>query len=166
MRWHKILIRQKSTPAPEAKREEAVLERLVLSGLVLAGVCLVGCAQSPTREEFLRKEAECLKCYCASNGAAAEAALLECARYARQCQKAGVNGIKYDEVCARIYGRLYLVERHLGNSGTAEHYLQKVVPFYALPSSVPGRTAPPTANMQTLIEEKVDRGLKVAWKTQ
>lgn len=138
----------------------------VLGGFVLAGVCLIGCAKYPTREEFLKMEAECLKCYCVSNATAAKAALLECIRYARRCQKAGIKGIQYDEVLARTYGRLYLVERHLGNSGRAEQYLQEVVQIYSGPSSVPGQTGQPPVEIWTLIEEKIDRGLIVAWKTQ
>lgn len=142
------------------------MKQLMASIFVLATVCLVGCAKCPTREEFLRKETECLKCYCVSNATAAEAALLECARYARQCQTAGVNGIKYDEVFARIYGRLYLVERHLGNSRAAEEYLDKIAQFYAGPGRVRPRADLPPIEMQALIEEKIDRGLMVAWKTQ
>ena len=139
---------------------------LMFSGIVLAGVCLVGCAKYPTREEFLAKEARCVQYYCASNALTAEAALLECARYAKQCQEAGVNGILYDEVFARIYGRLYLVERHLGHNAEAEQYLQKYARFHAVSSSLARQTGRPHGEMERLIEQKFDRSLQIAWKTQ
>jgi len=154
------------TPAPELKRGAVWIERFVLIGLVLAGLCLAGCDRSPTKEEFLSKEMQCLQCYCASNAVAAETALLDCARYADACQKAGIDGIQYDEVFARIYGRLYIVERHLGRSEAAEEYLQMYARFHALSSSFARRTGRPYGEMERLIERKFDDGLQVAWRTQ
>jgi hypothetical protein len=142
------------------------MERLMMSGFVLVGVCLAGCAKSPTREEFFAKEAKCVQYYCASNAPAAEAALLECAHYVQQCQKAGVNGILYDEVFARIYGRLYLVERHLGHSEAAEQYLEKYAHFHAVSSSLARRTGRPHGEKERLIEQKFDSALQAAWKAQ
>lgn len=142
------------------------MERFVLSGFVLLGLCLAGCARCPTKEEFLSKEVKCLQCYCASNAIAAEAALLECARCADQCQKAGIEGIQYDEVFARIYGRLYVVERHLGRSKAAEQCLQRYAHFHAVSSSLARRMGLPHGEMEGLIEHKFDDGLQIAWKTQ
>jgi hypothetical protein len=142
------------------------MERLMLSSFVLAGVCLVGCGKSPTRAEFLAKEAKCVQDYCASNAPTAEAALLECARYTQQCQKAGVKGILYDEVFARTYGRLYLVARHLGHNEEAEQYLQKYACFHAVSSSLARRTGRPHGEMERLIEQKFDRGLQTSWRSQ
>lgn len=141
------------------------MNRLMLGGFVLAGVCLVGCAKGPTKEVFLRHEAECVQCYCASNAVTAEAALLDCARYAEECQQAGVKGIAYDQVFARTYGRLYLMERHLGHSAEAEQYLQKYARYHAIASSLARRTGGPHGEMERLIEQKYDRGLHAAWKT-
>lgn len=142
------------------------MERLILSSFVLASVCLVGCGKGPTREEFLRHEGECVQCYCASNALTAEASLLEFARYAQECQKAGVQGILYDEVFARIYGRLYLLERHLGHSAEAEQYLQQYARFHAASSTVARRTGGPHGEMERLIEQKFDHGLQAVWKTE
>lgn len=139
---------------------------LTVNGFVLAAVCLAGCAGRPTKEEFSSRESECLKCYCASNAPAAEAALLELERYARQCQTAGVTGIQYDEVFARIYGRLYLVERRLGHSKAAEQYLAKYAHFHALSSTLARRIGRPYGEMERLIEHKFDDGLQAAWKSQ
>lgn len=149
-----------------ASRGEASIRRLVLIGLVLLGLWLAGCARYPTKEELLSKEAQCLRCYCTSNAVAAEAALLECARCAEQCQTAGIEGIQYDEVFARIYGRLYIVERHLGHSEAAEQYLQKYAHFHAVLSSVARRGGAPYGEMEKLLEHKFDRGLETAWKKQ
>jgi hypothetical protein len=142
------------------------MKRLMVSGFVLAGVCLAGCTKSPSREEFFAKEAKCVQYYCASNAPTAEAALLECARYAEQCQKAGVKGILYDDVFARIYDRLYLVERHLGHSAEAEQCLQKYARFHAVSSTLARQTGRPHGEMERLIEQKFDHGLQTAWKTQ
>jgi hypothetical protein len=140
------------------------MQRLNLSGVLLVGVCLVGCAERPTKEGFFTKEAECFKCYCASNPLAAEAALLELDRYARRCQRSGVEGIQYEGVFLHIYGRLYLLERHLGREEAAELYLEKYAHFHGLSSSLARRIGRPHGEMEGLIEHKVDEGLKVAWK--
>jgi len=142
------------------------MKRLVMVGWLVACACLVGCDDSPTRRILLKKEAECLQCYCFSNAPVARAALLDCARYAEQCQAAGVEGIIYDEVFARIYGRLYRVERRLGHTAEAERCLEKYSHFHALNSSVARRTGRPHGEMERLLDDKYDRGLQAAWKTQ
>ena len=114
----------------------------------------------------MKKEVECLRCYCASNAVTAETALLECARYAEQCRVAGVEGIQYDEVFARIYGRLYIVERYLGRSVAAEQCLQQYARFHAVSSSLARRAGRSHGQMERLIEHKFDDGLQTAWKTQ
>jgi hypothetical protein len=114
----------------------------------------------------MKKEVECLRCYCASNAAAAENALLECAWYTDQCRKAGVEGIQYDEVFARIYGRLYILERHLGRSVAAEQCFQRYAHFHAVSSSLARRAGRSHGQMERLIEHKFDDGLQTAWKTQ
>jgi hypothetical protein len=110
-------------------------------------------------------ETKALRYYCASSAPAAEAALLDCARYAEKCQKVAVPGIIYDEVFARIYGRLYIVERRLGNGDRAEQCLEKYARFHAASSTLARRTGRPYGEMERLIEEKFNQGLQPAWKT-
>ena len=142
------------------------MERLMLGYFIMAGLFLAGCAKPLTKEEFLAQEAKCLQYYCASNALTAEAALLDCARYAEGCQKAGVQDILYDGVFARTYGRLYLVERHLGHSAEAEQYLEKYARYHAVSSTLARRTGRPHGEMERLIEQKYDQALQPAWKTQ
>jgi len=144
---------------------DASMKRFMLVSLALVGLCLAGCDKSPTREQFLSKEWKCLQCYCASNAVVAETALLDCARFAEQCRNAGVEGIQYDEVFARLYGRLYMVERRLGNNEAAEQYLQKYAQFHALLSSRARQTGRPFGEMVKLIDNKFDQGLQTTWKT-
>jgi hypothetical protein len=142
------------------------MKGLASIGTALAVAGAVGCSKQPTKSEFLRIEADCFKCYCFSNAPVAEAALLECERYAHQCREHSVNHIPYDEVLFRIYGRLYLVSKHLDRSQAAEQYLQKAAECYRRSSGNPARTNRPTMVMRGLIEQDVDQGLTVAWKTQ
>ena len=142
------------------------MKHLIVGGFFVAGLILAGCAKSPTKQEFSAREAQCLRCYCSSNAPAAERALLDCADYARRCQEAGVEGIPYNQVFARIYGRLYLVERHLGNSGAAEQYLEKYARYHAVASTQARQTGRPHGEMEALIIQKFDQGLQVAWKPQ
>ncbi len=140
------------------------MKRITLACIIIAGLFVAGCAKHPARDEFRVKEAKCLQCYCASNAVTAEAALLECARLAQQCQQAGVEGVPYDEVFARTYGRLYLVERHLGHNAEAEQYLEKYAHFHAVASSLARQTGRSHGEMERLIEQKFDSNLQVAWK--
>lgn len=142
------------------------MERFMLGYSIMAGLFLAGCAKPPTMEECLAQEAKCLQCYCASNALTAEAALLDCARDTEACRKAGVKGILYDEVFARTYGRLYLVERHLGHSAEAEQYLEKYARYHAVSSTLARRAGRPHGEMERLIEQKYDQALQPAWKTQ
>jgi hypothetical protein len=139
-------------------------QRLLLAGLVVAGLCLGGCAPTLSKEEFQTKEVSCLQAYCASNALAAEASLRECAQYAEACQRAGIQGIQYDEVFARIYGRLYVVERRLGQSQMAEECLQRYARHHAVLSSLARQTGRPHGEMERLIEVKFDDGMQTAWK--
>ena len=139
---------------------------VILGCVIIAGALLTGCSERLTREGLLAREAYCLRCYCASNAVVAEAALLECVRYAQQCQEAGVKDILYDEVLARTYGRLYLVERHLGHSAEAEQYLQKYARFHAASSSLARRMGRPHGEMERLIEQKFDHGMQTAWRIE
>jgi hypothetical protein len=127
---------------------------------------LAGCAKCPTREECFAKQTQCLLIYCSSNAPAAEAALLDCADYVRRCEKAGVEGIPYHEVFARLYGRLYLVERHLGHSAAAERCLEKYARYYGVASTQARQTGRAYGEMEALIRRKFDQGLEVAWKSQ
>ncbi len=133
---------------------------------IIAGLLVAGCAKPAARDEFRAVEAKCLQCYIASNAVTAEAALLECARCAQQCQEAGVEGIPYDEVFAQTYGRLYLVERHLGHDAEAEQYLEKYARFHGMASSLARRTGRPHGEMERLIAQKFDSSLQVAWKSE
>jgi hypothetical protein len=142
------------------------MKRFTLSNFVLAVVCLAGCAGRPSREELLSIETECLRCYCASNALEAEAALRKLERYARRCQSASVTGIQYEEVFGRIYGRLYLLERRLGNSKAAEECLEQYAHFHGISSSLARRTGWPHGEMEKLIEHKFDDGLQIKWKSQ
>ena len=112
----------------------------------------------------MKLEAACLQCYCASNALAAQSALLACERYGRQCQAAGVNGIVYDEVFARIYGRLCLVSRHLGKDQAAEEYFRKAAQYYSRARADPLAAGRPPLGIKELIEKETDHGLRVAWK--
>lgn len=132
----------------------------------MAGLYLTGCGQQPNREEFQSRELKCLQCYYGSNAITAEAALIDCARDADRCQSAGVEGIQYNEVFARIYGRLYLVERHLGHSKAAEQDLERYAHYHALLSSFARQSGCPYGEMERLIEHKFDNGIQPAWKTQ
>ncbi len=134
---------------------------------IIAGVFLAGCTQQhATRAELIKKEIAALKSYCTGNARTAEAALLDSERYSRCCQLAGVNGILFDEVFARTYGRLYLVEKHLGKSGAAEEYFQKAAEHYQRSFAARGRSITGPHAMQLLIEKELDAGLKVAWKAE
>jgi len=142
------------------------MKNLMLAGFVMAGLCLAGCSEAPTRKEFLAKETSSFQCYCVSNAVTAETALLDCVRYAEQCQQAGVKGILYDEVFARIYGRLYLVARHLGHNAEAEQHLQKFAYFDTLAHTLPRQNDQPQEEMERAIEKKFDSDLQIAWKNQ
>jgi len=142
------------------------MKRLALIVPICVVAWFTACSRQPTKLEFLRVEADCLKSYCSSNATAAEAALLGCETYARQCQESGLNGILYDQVLFRTYGRLYLVSQHLGRSQLAEQYLQKATERHRKFSGELGRNNPPTIVMRGLIEQEVDQGLTVVWKTQ
>jgi hypothetical protein len=144
---------------------EAAMKRVALIMSVCAVAWFAGCFRQPTKSEFLKIEADCFRCYCFSNAPVAEAALLECERYARQCQENSVNDILYDEVLFRTYGRLYLVSRHLGKRQAAEEYLQKAAECQRRFSGNPARTNRPTMVMRGLIEQDVDHGLTVVWKS-
>ena len=140
------------------------MKHITSASILVAGLCLVGCAKPPTAKEFLAKEGKCLECYCRSNALTAETALLDCVLYAQKCQKVGVNDILYDEVFARMYGRLYLVERHLGHNADAEQYLEKYAHFHGIAGSLARYTGRPHGEMERLIEQKFDSDLQVAWK--
>jgi hypothetical protein len=142
------------------------MDRLIAVGLLLAAFCLAGCSEPPTKEKFSSRELKCLQCYCRSNAVSAEAALLECARYADACQKAGVKGIQYNEVSARIYGRLYLVEQHLGHSMAAEQFLQKYAKFRADSARVAGNAGLLRPEVERMIERELDHGLRTVWQSQ
>jgi hypothetical protein len=142
------------------------MKPLALSIIVLTGVGLVGCSKPATRTEFIRKDVACLRCYCASNAIVAEKALLELDQYARQCQKEGVSGILYDEVFSRIYGRLYLVEKQLGERRAAEHCLQKAVQHYQSSGHVPSQTGPPLPQIQELVIRAANPGFNLAWQNR
>jgi hypothetical protein len=138
-----------------------------LSFLVIAGLYLSGCAQEhATRAELTRKEIKALKSYCTGTAQTAEADLLECERYSRCCQREGVSGIRFDEVLARTYGRLYLVEKHLGNNRAAEEYFQKAAAVYQESLAANRRSVARPAEMRLLIEKELDHGLRVAWRTE
>jgi hypothetical protein len=77
-----------------------------------------------------------------------------------------LGGIQFDEVFARNYGRLYLLERRLGHSEAAEKYLEKYAHYHALASTLARRTGRPYGEMERLIEHKFDQGLQVVWKSQ
>jgi len=139
------------------------MKNIMLVCTILAGLILTGCAKRPTRQEFLTREAQCLKQYCSSDATAAEAGLLDLARYVERCQKTGVADIQYNEVMARTYGRLYLVERHLGRSAEAEVSLQKYAHYHGVSSSLARRTGRPHGEMEKLIEQKFDPGLQKLW---
>jgi hypothetical protein len=136
----------------------------MIGEVVLAGLLLAGCAKCPTREECFAKEARCLSSYCSSNAAVAEAALLDCAAYAHRCEQAGIEGIPYNEVFARLYGRLYLVARYLGHSEVAEQYLEKYAHYHAFASTQARQTGRVHGEMEALIRRKFDQGLEVAWR--
>ena len=140
------------------------MRHVVVGLVVIGGIFIIGCSNKPTKEEFFAREVQCLRCYCASNAVTAEAALLDCAQYAQQCQQAAVKGISYDEAFARIYGRLYLLERHLGHDAAAEQYLVKYAHYHAACSTVARRTGRPHGEMVRLIENRFDPGLQVMWK--
>jgi hypothetical protein len=140
------------------------LKRITAVCLVIVGPVLAGCSNRPTAEELFAHETQCLRCYCASNAPAAEAALLDCVQYAQQCQRAGVKGIQYDEVFGRLYGRLYLVERHLGHREAAEQYLERYAHFHAASSSLARQIGRPHGEMERLITQKFDEGLQAGWK--
>ena len=112
----------------------------------------------------MAKEMRSLELYCASNAVPAAAALRDCVQYAQLCQEAGIKGIQYDEVFARLYGRLYLVERHLGHTAEAEQCLEKYSHFHAANSSFARRNGRPHGEMEKLIEQKYDGGLQAAWR--
>jgi hypothetical protein len=138
-----------------------------LSILLLAGACVAGCTQEhATRAGLTGKEISSLKAYCTGNARAAEAALLETERYSRCCQREGVGGILFDEVYARTYGRLYLVERRLGNNRAAEEYFQKAAECCRRSLAARGRSVEGPRGLQLLIEKEMDSGLRVAWKTE
>jgi len=133
---------------------------------VIAGMCVSGCMQEhATRAELTRKEIKSLKSYCTGTAQNAEAALRECERYCGCCQRDGVSGIRFDEVFARTYGRLYIVEKHLGKNAAAEEYFQKAAALYHKSLAANGRSVVRPHEMQLLLEKELDRGLKVAWKT-
>jgi hypothetical protein len=137
-----------------------------LCGCLCAGLCLAGCSQGPTRAEFLRREANSLRCYCTGSAAEAEAALRESERYARRCQQAGIPGILFEEVGARTYGRLYLVEKRLGREAEAEQYLQRAAECYRRSRAAASNRPWPARELRHLIEQETDRGMQVAWKRQ
>lgn len=134
-------------------------------GFIAAGLAFAGCGKPPTRQELLSREVKALHCYCASNAAVAETALLECARYVERCRQAGVEGIQYDEVLARTYGRLYLVARRLGHHPAAEQYLACYARVHARLSPEARRAARPCGEMERLIRNEYDGGLQTTWKT-
>jgi hypothetical protein len=138
-----------------------------LSMVVIVGVWVSGCTQEhATRADLARREIASLRSYCTGTARAAEADLLECERYSCVCQREGVSGIRFDEVFARTYGRLYLVERHLGRKRAAEEYLQKAAEFYRRSYAPSVRSVARPKEIQLLIEKELDRGLRVAWKTE
>lgn len=131
---------------------------------VLGGVWLVGCSKPPSRTEYLQEETECLRIYCTSNAITAESGLIDCIQFLRQCQKAKMGGIIYDEDFMRIYGRLYLVETHLGKKKEAEEYFQEAVKCDERVGSGSQSPAPNTNQLRQFFENDLDQGLKVAWK--
>ena len=140
------------------------MKPLALTIFVLTAAGLVGCSKPATRTEFIRKEMVCLHCYCASNAVVAETALLELDQYALQCQKEGVSGIAYDQMFTRLYGRLYLVEKHLGERRAARYYLQKAVRHYQSSGHGPWQTNLPPSQIQDLVIREANPGLNVAWQ--
>lgn len=142
------------------------MNRFIVGCLISAGLLLAACSNTPTKEEFATNEAKCVQWYCASNAPAAEVALLELESFTRRCQEARVEGIPYDEVFGRIYGRLYLVERHLNHSKAAEHYLEKYAHYHAVSSTLARQMGRPHGEMERLIVEKYDDGLTPVWRNQ
>jgi hypothetical protein len=139
---------------------------MVIICSVVLSLCLSGCSERPTREQFLGNAARSLQCYCASNAPSAEAALMEFERYAHQCRRAGIKGIPYDEVLARTYARLYLLERHLEHEAAAERYLENYGHFYTTQGSLARQMDRPPGDMESLIQHKYDEGLRPRWKNQ
>lgn len=130
-----------------------------LSGLVvLLGLC--GCAERPTRQQLISREKETLESYCSGDVVSAESDLIECIRYAQRCREAGVPGIDYEQTLARLNGRLYLVERHLGKEEQANRCLQEL----RARSESQGRPLAVTEDVDKLIRMRFDKGLEIAWQ--
>ena len=140
---------------------------LNLMMVIIAGLCFTGCDEErATRAQLIKKERESLKCYCTGNAHTAEASLLECERYSRECLRQGVSGIIYDEVFARTYGRLYLVNKHLRRNEAAEHYYRLAADHYQRALGTIHRSIARPQEMITLIEKELDQGLRIAWRAE
>ena len=139
---------------------------VILLVLIVAGCGFTGCSEKATRTEFRKRDVSCLRCYCASNALTAETALLELARYAGRCQNEKVSGIPYDDIFARTYARLYLVEKHLGKSQAAQQHLRDALEYYKRSGRKPGSLDLAPAMVGELLAQKADLSLAVAWSRQ
>jgi hypothetical protein len=137
---------------------------VAMSAIVVAGAVLAGCSEQATKTGFLTKNAEFLQCYCASNAATAETALLGLVRYTEQCQKEGVNGILYDEVFAHTYARLCVVEQHLRKSQAAEEYSRRALEHYQRSGLSIRQRNLSAAMVHEPLEAAADPGLIMAWR--
>jgi hypothetical protein len=141
------------------------MKRPMIGSVVAAGVFLAGCGERPTKQEFLARELNALESYCTADAMTAHDALRVSVVYIEKCRKLGVQGILYDEVLARSYGRLYLVERHLGHSADAEECLRKYMQILAVSNSRATVERGGRSSLEHLVAERVDGDLHASWKS-
>jgi hypothetical protein len=133
--------------------------------LLAAGVvCLPGCSKAPSGTQYLRTTYDFLVRYCTNDAVSAEAALLEWEAYAIQGHKAKVWRIKFDQEFAAIYGRLYLVERHLGKMEEAKMYFQKCVEWCHRMNMRERRPLLSDDEIRVWLEERIDRDWPSKWR--
>ncbi len=146
-------------------RERAMM-RCAFGIIVLVSAMLLGCSPKASRTEFVRKDVQCLRCYCASNAVIAEAALLDLVEYAERCQQESVSGILYDQVLGRAYARLFLVEEQMGKRQAAEWSYGKALEHYQRAGLSRGRTNLMVGRVREVVEMMADPNLSVAWRRE
>lgn len=104
--------------------DQVMMPPLAFLSVVLIVVCLVGCSKVPSAVDHFAKVTELLDRYMNTNAVEAEAAMFASEQFTRMCEKAGSNGIEFDQFYAAVYSRLYLVDKELNKQDAAKRYYQ------------------------------------------
>lgn len=109
---------------------------------------LLGCnpPQRDKLETLNNIERECAAAYLGTNANLAAEAVLRYRSIITDYQKEGVQGLRYDYLMAVAAGRLFFLNKHIGNTNQASAYLSESIHYF--------RNAFPNIQPQSTLEEE------------